>query len=558
MDRTSLRALALGFWFAIAAQGQPLSWTLLRPAGSLPAPRIDGTVAWDAVGRQLFLFGGTDAAGNRNDLWVFSWDRQTWTLLQPGGGMPAARFGHSLVFDSVRRRVVLFGGQAAGAFFSDVWAYDVTVNSWRQLGIGSAGPLNRYGHGAIYETARDRLVITHGFTTSGRFDDTWAFDFTTNTWTELTPSGTRPLKRCLLHSAYDATHSQMYLYGGCASGFGPCPLGDLWTFDLNSNSWTERTPQVSPEAREHYGLAFDATRAKLEMFGGFGTGLLGDTWDFDPAKAAWMQAALRGASPDARQRQESASAGAIGTLVFGGAASYGYLNELWLLGPSVAVVDAFSGAAGSVAPGEAVSIYGSALGPAVGTAQSFDAKTLQLPVNAAGVSVTWNGIPSPLYYASAGQLNVQVPYEVSGASEAEILVSVSGAVILSGKALIAATHPGVFPLVFNPDLSVNSASNPAARGSTVFFFASGQGVTSPASVTGMAAVGSYPEPVAPVVVTIGGSAANIVFKGQAPYTAGVMQVNVTVPADAPAGNAVPVTLQIGGTAAQSGLTIAVK
>ena len=44
------------------------------------------------------------------------------------GPKPAARFGHTLVLDSVRRRLILFGGQAAG-FFNDTWAYDIAANA---------------------------------------------------------------------------------------------------------------------------------------------------------------------------------------------------------------------------------------------------------------------------------------------------------------------------------------------------------------------------------------------------------------------------------------------
>ena len=78
------------------------------------------------------MFGGQDAASPRNDLWEYSFDRREWTELNPSGTLPPARFGHTTVFDPVRRRLVLFGGQAAG-FFSDVWAYDIAQNTWQQL-----------------------------------------------------------------------------------------------------------------------------------------------------------------------------------------------------------------------------------------------------------------------------------------------------------------------------------------------------------------------------------------------------------------------------------------
>jgi len=125
------------------------------------------------------------------------------------------------------------------------------------------------------------MVISHGFTDAGRFDDTWAFDFRNNSWANISPNSNRPLRRCLHHAAYDSANSRMYLYGGCSSPFGPCPQGDLWVFDLNRNEWTELKLIGIPPAREHYGMAFDATRDRLVVFGGAGPGLLNDTWEYD-------------------------------------------------------------------------------------------------------------------------------------------------------------------------------------------------------------------------------------------------------------------------------------
>jgi uncharacterized protein (TIGR03437 family) len=540
----------------IKAQAQTLSWTLLKTNGALqPSARNDGAVAWDPAGKQLFMFGGQDATSTRNDLWAFSFDTQSWRLLTTSGATPPTRFGHTLVYDSARRALLLFGGQS-GSFFSDLWSFDIASSTWTIQAKDNTGPKSRYGHGAIYDAGRDALVITHGFTTAGRFDDTWVFDLKSHGWREISTSGGKPLKRCLFHSAYDGKGDQMFIFGGCASGFGPCPLDDLWSLDLKSNQWTQRfAAGPAPSGRQHNGLTFDATRKRLVVFGGSGNGLLNDTWEFDP-NGGW-QTNTSTPAPDARQRQETAWAGDYGTIVFGGSTNSGLTNELWLLGPQIAVVNAFSGVGGSVAPGEVVSVYGAGLGPTTGAAQSFDASS-RLPVAPGGISILWNGIPSPVYYSSGGQLNIQVPYELSATAEATALVTFNGATTGSLKVPVAVAHPGVFPLVFNADQTVNSPANPAARGSIVFFFASGQGLTSPASVTGMAAVGAYPEPVLPVSLKLGASTAEILFKGQAPYTSGVIQINGRIAADATTGNAVPLTLTIGGIAAQSGITVAIK
>ena len=96
-------------------------------------------------------------------------------------------------------------------------------------------------------TGRATSSISHGFTFEGRFDDTWSLDPAAGVWTDLSPAPeTRPLKRCLHEAVWDAARGRMLLYGGCSSGFGPCPQGDLWAFDPATRTWTELTPAESP------------------------------------------------------------------------------------------------------------------------------------------------------------------------------------------------------------------------------------------------------------------------------------------------------------------------
>jgi hypothetical protein len=181
---------------ATTLPAQTLSYTLLSSAGPQPSPRFDGTIAYDPSTRQIYLFGGEDTAP-RDDLWIYSLPDRRWREVQVSGSRPPARFGHTSVFDSTRKQVIVFGGQASG-FFNDVWAFDATQNTWRQLSQDGVGPSRRYGHSAVYDAARDRMVISHGFTNAGRFDDTWAFDFISNTWRDLSPSGSRPLRAAFI------------------------------------------------------------------------------------------------------------------------------------------------------------------------------------------------------------------------------------------------------------------------------------------------------------------------------------------------------------------------
>ncbi|MDX2180917.1 MAG: kelch repeat-containing protein, partial [Bryobacteraceae bacterium] len=186
------RILPLFTTFALVTLAQPLTYTLLPAGGTPPTGRVDGTIGYDPSGASLYLFGGQDNAA-RNDLWVYSLRESRWREITTGGAKPAPRWGHTLAVDPVRRRLIVFGGQASG-FFSDVWAFDISAGTWTELAPNDRGPSRRYGHSGVYDPRGDRLVISHGFTNAGRFDDTWSFDFASNSWRNITPGGTRPLR----------------------------------------------------------------------------------------------------------------------------------------------------------------------------------------------------------------------------------------------------------------------------------------------------------------------------------------------------------------------------
>jgi hypothetical protein len=243
-------------------------WTQIVAENTGPAPRHDHSALVDPVRGQIVVFGGR-GAGTFGDTWIFELGARRWR--EVAGPAPAPRFGHGVVYDAAHRRMLLVMGEGAG-FFNDAWAFDLDQETWTELKASRTAddePRPRYGQSAALDR-QGRVFISHGFSDQGRFDDTWVFDPTTARWSNITPTaGPRPLKRCLHEIVYAAAGDRMFLYGGCSSGFGPCPQGDLWTFDLQAQTWTEiKFSGMAPDARSNPSLAFDAARGALFLFGG--------------------------------------------------------------------------------------------------------------------------------------------------------------------------------------------------------------------------------------------------------------------------------------------------
>ena len=226
-------------------------------------------------------------------------------------------------------------------------------------------------------------------------------------------------------------------------------------------------------------------------------------------------------------------------------------------GPVVnAVVNAASSIAGQVSPGEYVSIYGAAMGQATAsTAVVTDSNTLATTLG--GTRVLFDGVAAPLIYVSAKQVNAIVPYEVYGRPSTQLQVEYNGVRSTPVTLGVTGAAPGIFVVgapdptaqaaALNQDTSVNSTSNGAAPGSIISLYATGEGQTNPGGTTG-AIIGSTPPlPMLPVLVRIGGLLADVTYAGSAPgFAAGLLQVNVRIPAGVPNGTSVPVILSVGG------------
>ena len=136
---------------------------------------------------------------------------------------------------------------------------------------------------------------------------------------------------------------------------------------------------------------------------------------------------------------------------------------------------------------------------------------------------------------------------------------------------VAAAHPGIFSAassgtgqaaVLNQDGSYNSATNPAAGGTIVTLFATGEGVLAPAGQDGRIENGplsSIPVPALKVTVNFGTTVSpSILYAGVAPGEVdGLLQINAQVPTGLTPGN-VPITITVGTATSQKNLTIAVK
>lgn len=247
-------------------------------------------------------------------------------------------------------------------------------------------------------------------------------------------------------------------------------------------------------------------------------------------------------------------------------------NAVRLLQPAAsgislnAITSGASNLAGAIAPGEVVVLWGSGLGP--GSLAQYQLGTNGLvPTNVAGTTVYFGSLAAPVLYTSANQVAAIVPFGVSG-GQVPVIVAYNGQFSGPLTASIATAVPAIFTLngsgsgqaaAINQDGSVNGASSPAKTGSYISLWITGAGQTNPPGADGQPGTGPSGGAVLPVAATIGGKSATVQYQGGAQgLVAGVLQVNLQVPAGVAAGAAVPVTIQVGSNSTQPNVTIAVS
>ncbi len=207
----------------------------------------------------------------------------------------------------------------------------------------------------------------------------------------------------------------------------------------------------------------------------------------------------------------------------------------------------------TLAPGSIVSIFGSGFANSTMTAA-----TNVLPAFLGSVNVYFNGIAAPLYFASNGQINAQVPYELAPGL---VNIEVDGLQVARQTATIAAAAPGIFTtngagtgagvILRADDYQLVSATAPTTAGAALMIYCTGLGALSTPLVDGNPAPAQAPSTVATPQVTIGNVPAPVLFSGLAPGFAGLYQVNVQVPVGVPTGNAVPVVMTANGASSNT-------
>jgi Galactose oxidase, central domain len=271
-----------------------LAWHRLLPSGTWPSPRIEHSVVLDPTRNRMILFGGKTITNYFNDLWSLDLTGGgTWAPLA-ANGTPPAPIETRGIYDPIRDRVVYFGGYRPSIDVNELWQLSLSgTPTWSPLSAANSPPPPRAAHSMIYDPFGDRVIVFGGLRGNLFLNDVWQLTLGgVPTWTQLLPTGGPPPPRYGHQAVFDPLRMRMIVYGGFNNNDGF--LGDVWALDLVSNTWSQllinpAAPLLSlPLARDFPAMVYDQPNDRLVVHGGntqiIGsqiTMVLGDAWGIE-------------------------------------------------------------------------------------------------------------------------------------------------------------------------------------------------------------------------------------------------------------------------------------
>jgi uncharacterized protein YbdZ (MbtH family) len=233
-----------------------------------------------------------------------------------------------MVYDSQSDRIIVylevgFKDKDVTQFFplKKTLAYDYNTDTWTDMNPPEPPTANYIGARMVYDSESDKAILVGG-------SHTWVYDFEANTWTDMLPAGDFPPGENFQAMSYDAGADRVILWQCEPTTLLKCRIG---VYDYNSNTWETRETDTSPTVRYYCTMVHDPKTGLNILFGGEGEKVSDETWGYDYVSNTWKllspanppsQRAWHGMVYDSKSRN---------VVIFGGGIhKFAFTNETWV------------------------------------------------------------------------------------------------------------------------------------------------------------------------------------------------------------------------------------
>jgi len=252
-------------------------------------------LAYDSDMERTILFGGYDGGSVfYNETWVYNYSTNMWVNRSPAvsSGSLTPRTGVMMAYYDSVDRMILFGGYCGvkGGPINETWEYNYSTNTWvnRSPSVSGGSLPEVYDGAMVYDSGADRIILLGGSnpTLSSVYNETWVYCYSNNTWWKRNPSfeGGTLTPRFWHGMVYDSGADRTILFGGNDNTPTPYNLNDTWVYNYSDNTWYNVSFSVdggSLYPREAFGMAYDSVSGRTVLACGFAespVNFLNDTW----------------------------------------------------------------------------------------------------------------------------------------------------------------------------------------------------------------------------------------------------------------------------------------
>jgi hypothetical protein len=316
---------------------------LAAAALAQPSPRFYVDMVYVPQAGKVLVFGGKDdenvPSGAADTIWWWDPADGSWESAAAADG-PSPRGGVAIAVHQPTGTVVLFGGNhgtPAGLLppYTDTWLFHPETGVWERLDFPAGQhPERAFGRVMEYHAASDTFVLFGGWVaaTGAFYNDVWHFDLATRTWAKVAAADP-PRGRNYMGFTYDPGSERVLMYGQ--------PDDDVrdfavYAYDPVGQAWSRGEAELDPGGIDYFlRMVYDPDSGKVVRWGGTGDDA-GTAWLYDPDADAWRALETGQPAPARRSRHAMTSVPGVGVVVFGGALTGLFqgrdlVNELWVL-----------------------------------------------------------------------------------------------------------------------------------------------------------------------------------------------------------------------------------
>ncbi|KAL8590625.1 hypothetical protein ACOMHN_011061 [Nucella lapillus] len=192
-----------------------------------PSPRSNVTLVAHPDRDELIMFGGEYYTGKNmflyNDLFFYNIRKNDWTHVTSPNAPPPRSAHQAVTVAGGGGQMWVYGGEFSSHsqnqfyHYRDLWVLHLRDKTWEQFkGPGKQAPTARSGHRmAVF---KNQLILFGGFHNNNRdckyYNDLWAFDLSSYSWSQLAPVGMGPSPRSGCIMCPTQTGSRLLVYGG--------------------------------------------------------------------------------------------------------------------------------------------------------------------------------------------------------------------------------------------------------------------------------------------------------------------------------------------------------